>query len=228
VSRLLGALSWPEVQGWRDAVLAIPLGATEQHGPHLPLDTDTEIAIGLARAVSASGPTAVLVAPPLPFGSSGEHGGFPGTLSIGQAATELLVVELVRSAARSFDRIVLVCAHGGNLEPVARAADRLRSDGHRVLAWFPRWPTDSHAGHDETSLMLALRPDRVRLEHLQAGAGAPLSELWPHLRAHGVRAVSANGVLGDPRRASAAAGRALLQSAARDLRRRIEDWLDPS
>jgi mycofactocin precursor peptide peptidase len=170
----------------------------------------------------------VLVAPAVPFGSSGEHDGFAGTLSIGQAATELLVVELVRSAARSFGRTVLVCAHGGNAEPVTRAVDRLRGDGHRVLAHFPHWPTDSHAGHDETSLMLALAPERVRRALVAPGATASLPELWPRLRAEGVRAVSPTGVLGDPRRASAAAGRALLGGAARELRRLIEEWPAPS
>ena len=90
-------------------LLVVPLGATEQHGPHLPLGTDTVIASALAHGVDA------VVAPALPYGSSGEHAGFAGTLSLG-AATELALVELGRSA--SFARVLFVCAHGGNAEPL--------------------------------------------------------------------------------------------------------------
>ena len=97
------------------SVVAVPLGATEQHGPHLPLGTDTTIACALAAGL-AEARDDVVVAPPLPYGSSGEHAGFPGTLSIGRAALELVLVEL----ARSWDGPMLfVCAHGGNVEPLA-------------------------------------------------------------------------------------------------------------
>src|SRR4051794_4828940 len=126
-------------------MLVVPLGATEQHGPHLPLGTDTMVAVALARALARE--RDVLVAPALPYGSSGEHSGFPGTLSIGQAALELVVVELARSAGSP---VLFVCAHGGNAEPLARAVRQV--DGTR--AWFPRWAGDAHAGRVETSLVL--------------------------------------------------------------------------
>ena len=95
----LSDLSWPQVRerAAAGAVLVIPLGATEQHGPHLPLSTDTDIAVALCRGLAAARPS-VLVAPPLPYGASGEHAGFAGTLSIGQDAAETVVVELGRSA----------------------------------------------------------------------------------------------------------------------------------
>src|SRR5690606_24834147 len=130
-------MRWPEAQAPGPATLLVPLGATEQHGPHLPLGTDTEIALALARAAAAQVDGAI-VAPPLPYGSSGEHQGFAGTISIGREATELLLVELCRSAAESFRRIVLVSAHGGNAEPLRRAVARLRAEGHDVRAWEPR------------------------------------------------------------------------------------------
>src|SRR6478752_10318203 len=79
------------------AVAIVPLGATEQHGPHLPLGTDTTIACALAFGLAAARDD-VVVAPALPYGSSGEHAGFPGALSLGQAALETTLVELVRSA----------------------------------------------------------------------------------------------------------------------------------
>src|SRR5215510_4694153 len=82
------------------AVLAIPIGATEQHGPHLPLSTDTDIAVVLCRRLASARPD-VLLAPVVPYGSSGEHDGFAGTLSIGQPAIQLLVLELARSTTNS-------------------------------------------------------------------------------------------------------------------------------
>jgi len=214
VTGRLGDRAWPAVDG--DALLAVPLGATEQHGPHLPLSTDTDIAVALCADL-AERRADVLVAPALAYGSSGEHAGFAGTVSIGQAATELVLVELCRSACETFGRVVLVCAHGGNAEPLARAVARLRGEGREVSAWGPSWRGDTHAGRVETSVMLALDADRVALDRAAPGATAPLPELIDALRAEGVRAVAPNGVLGDPAGASAAEGRELLAAAAADL-----------
>ncbi|NIY69450.1 mycofactocin biosynthesis peptidyl-dipeptidase MftE [Streptomyces malaysiensis] len=214
----LAALTWPEVarRTHGERVLAVPLGATEQHGPHLPLSTDTDIAVALAERLAQQIP-GVLVAPPMAFGSSGEHQAFAGTLSIGQQAVELLLVELVRSACATFSRVVLVSAHGGNAQPLARAVRRMRHEGRDVLAWSPRWDGDAHAGRTETSVMLALAPDRVRLEHAEAGNTTPIKALLPQLRADGLQAVTANGVLGDPAGAGAEEGRALLRRATAEL-----------
>ncbi|MDQ0380073.1 mycofactocin biosynthesis peptidyl-dipeptidase MftE [Amycolatopsis thermophila] len=203
----LADLAWPELGERR--LLAVPLGAVEQHGPHLPYTVDTEIAVELCRRLGQARPE-VVVAPALPYGSSGEHAGFPGTLSIGQEATELVVTELVRSAD-AFAGVLLVSAHGGNAFPLHRAVKRLRYEGRNVRAWSPDGPADdSHAGRLETSVMLALRPESVRTQRFEAGNTAPLPELIGRLRSEGVRGVSPNGVLGDPRGASAEAGRAAL------------------
>src|SRR5438046_2074948 len=106
MSRTLAALTWEEAEASNCATLLVPLGSTEQHGPHLPLSTDTDIATALANLLAAAR-TNVVVAPALAYGSSGEHAGFPGTLSIGQAALEVVVIELVRSAD-VFAGVVLV------------------------------------------------------------------------------------------------------------------------
>lgn len=209
----LGDFAWTVVVG---DVLLVPVGSVEQHGPHLPLSTDADIALALAERAQAALPYAA-VAPLVAYGASGEHEGFPGTVSIGRAALELLLVELCRSASAWFPRIALVSTHGGNAEPVARATERLRTEDRDVIAWSPRWAGDAHAGRTETSIMLALNPVRVDMTRSEPGNREPLHVLLPALIAHGVRAVSPNGVLGDPAGATATEGRHLLDAAARDL-----------
>src|SRR5581483_12509584 len=106
-------MAWPAAGGLTGSLLLVPLGSTEQHGPHLPLGTDTLVARAVCTRLARARDD-VVVAPALPYGSSGEHAGFPGTLSIGQNALELLVVELIRDATRDHDRVLLLNAHGGN------------------------------------------------------------------------------------------------------------------
>jgi mycofactocin system creatininase family protein len=217
---LLGDLTWPTVRG---DVLAVPLGSTEQHGPHLPLATDTHIAVALAHGLAARRDD-VVVAPAVPYGASGEHAGFPGTVSIGHEALELLLVELVRSAAESFPHVLLVNGHGGNVPTLAKAVARLRAESRDVLAWSPPWRGDAHAGRTETSVQLALDASRVG-EARDAGATAGLVELMPALRRGGLRAVTDNGVLGDPAGATAEEGQALLVEALDDLQATVVAWL---
>jgi creatinine amidohydrolase len=217
-------LAWPDAERLADdSVLAIPLGATEQHGPHLPLTTDTDIAVAIVDAAAAAHPQ-VVAAPPVAYGASGEHQAFAGTLSIGQEATERLLVELCRSASATFARIMIVSCHGGNAGPLARAVAQLRREGRDVRAWAPRFGGDAHAGRTETSLMLAIAPERVRVAEAATGATAPITELLPRLQRDGVRVVSANGVLGDPRGATVCEGRELLALAAAQLRGVLATW----
>jgi creatinine amidohydrolase len=220
----LADCTWPDAAVHAaDAILAIPVGATEQHGPHLPLSTDTDIAVALAVALSEQRSDTV-VAPAVAYGSSGEHSAFAGTLSVGQKATEMLLVELGRSASETFSRTLFICAHGGNRQPIRRAAGRLRREARNVRAFSPSWSGDAHAGRVETSLMLALDPERVRGDRAAAGATAPLTDLLPSLKASGVKAVSQNGVLGDPAGASAEEGRRLICEALGQLIALVEDW----
>ncbi|MFI9503053.1 mycofactocin biosynthesis peptidyl-dipeptidase MftE [Nocardia sp. NPDC052566] len=224
-SSAVADLTWPEVgeRAAAGAILAVPLGATEQHGPHLPLSTDTDIALALCDRL-ATLRADVLVAPAIPYGSSGEHAGFPGTLSIGQAALELLIVELCRSATDTFDRILLVSGHGGNLAPLRGAVALLRGESRDVRLYLPRYQGDPHAGRAETALQLALAPPRVRAERAEKGDTRPLPEILPLLRAGGVRAVSPNGVLGDPAGATAEEGARLLAHLITDLLDETRRW----
>jgi mycofactocin precursor peptide peptidase len=173
----------------------------------------------------------VVVAPPVSYGSSGEHAGFAGTLSIGQAAVELVLTELGRSAGETFRHLVFVCAHGGNAAPAQQAVARLLAESRNVLLWMPAPqagpdlpPPDAHAGRTETALQLALTPYRVRSGLAEAGNTEPLPGLMPALRAGGVRAVSPNGVLGDPAGASRAEGARLLDRLGADLAAAVEAW----
>ena len=138
----LGDVTWTDL--WTMAprpIIAVPIGSCEQHGPHLPLDTDTRIAMALAEGLASSfEPGDVLIGPAVTASSSGEHAGFPGTLSIGADVVEHLIVELVRSADWS-GGVVLVNGHGGNALPVQRAASKLldrRPSRACVVATHPR------------------------------------------------------------------------------------------
>jgi mycofactocin precursor peptide peptidase len=223
----LGEQVWPEVVAGRSGIVFLPIGACEQHGPHLPLDTDTRVAVAVATHAAAliAPPVDVAVATPLTISASGEHAGFPGTLSIGTEVLVSVLVEVVRSASWA-RRVVFVNGHGGNVAALRRATEQLRREGHDVVQWSPSAAAagapevDAHAGRFETSVMLALAPELVRLGHVAVGDVRPLSVLLPLMRRNGVRAVSANGVLGDPTGANAAEGERYLAALAADLARR--------
>jgi mycofactocin system creatininase family protein len=203
---------WPTVAA-APPLLLVPVGSLEQHGPHLPLGTDTMIACAVTRAVAErlhAASLRVAVAPAVGLGASGEHEDFAGTLSIGHDALRLLLVELGRSACRWAEGVIFVNGHGGNVSTLVEAVRLLRSEGRSVAWTGTALPdADAHAGRTETSLVAHLAPWSLRADLAVAGATEPVHTLMPRLRAHGVRAVSPNGVLGDPTGASAAEGAAL-------------------
>ena len=215
----LANAKWPDIEAGPRRLLVVPLGSLEQHGPHLPLDTDTRVAVAVASRACASYPGEGLgLAPPIAIGASGEHADFPGTLSIGTVALSALLVELGRHASLHWPTMLLVNGHGGNVPAINDAVAQLRAEGRQCRVWHASLPAaqktglpaDAHAGRFETSVMLALAPDDVRLGAAAPGDTRPLAQLMPDLAARGVRAVSANGILGDPAGASAAEGEQLL------------------
>lgn len=218
----LSRLSWPELPD-RPMVL-VPVGSFEQHGPHLPLGTDTTIAVAVAEGAAARLGDAVLVAPPIGYAASGEHQSFPGTISIGDEVLRSVLVELVRSLATWCGRAVFVNAHGGNLRSLSGAVGQLRREHHQV-AWVAceTGNGDAHAGRTETSLMLHLAPDLVNTAKAVVGNTAPLADLMPAMVASGVAAVSPSGVLGDPTAATAADGARILRQMVENVCALITD-----
>ncbi len=216
----LARLTWPVVHD-RAPLVLVPIGSVEQHGPHLPLATDTVIAAEVTSLASRQllrRGVDVVVAPALGYGASGEHEGFAGTISIGHEALHLLLVEYGRSACRWALGVVFVNGHGGNTETGLRAVETLRSEGRTAL-----WATcavpggDAHAGATETSVMRHLLPAAVHLRQAVAGPTTPIGDLMPVLRAVGVRAVSPNGVLGDATASSLDRGRKAVELMVRTL-----------
>lgn len=218
-STSLAVATWPDVAA-RPASIAVPVGSLEQHGPHLPLDTDTRIATAVAAALPGFD-----LAPAIAYGASGEHEGFAGTVSLGSEALRNLVVEYGRSACRWTPRLLFVNGHGGNAPALADAVALLRYEG-RDVAWLPcAVPSaDAHAGHTETALLLHLSPDVVRTDRIEAGDLRPIAELMPDLRAGGVAAVSANGVLGDPTAADAEEGARLFDRMCELATAAVSRW----
>jgi creatinine amidohydrolase len=214
----LGSTTWTDVGA---PIVVVPVGSCEQHGPHLPLHTDTTIATELARALAGHRADCI-VGPPITVSASGEHAGFPGTLSIGTTVMTDVVVELARSADWS-GGVVFVNGHGGNHVAMQRASEVFERESRRVLIWWPNLPrADPHAGRTETSLMLALAPDEVLPERSEPGPVPTMSELVRH----GVRALSPNGVLGDPTGAGASEGAELFEELVGQLCAAVAVWAD--
>jgi len=206
---LFNQLTRVEAGEWaRDAVLVLPLGATEQHGPHLPVGTDTFAVEHIARraSVEASPRIPVVVAPTLAYGSSAHHLPFGGTMSVGTETYYRILCDLVDSViSGGWSRIALVNGHGGNHEIIELVVRDLALKHPVSLIgfsyWRPSWDAlvaegahgvsrvPGHAGAFETSLVLALRPELVRepLPHRDGGHSVdPVSLAQPYrLESHG-------------------------------------------
>ena len=224
----------------RGAVAVLPVAAVEQHGPHLPLGTDTLIAQGYLDRAAALIPDGldVLLLPVQAVGKSDEHAGFPGTLTLTAETALRAWTEIGASVARAgCTRLVIVSAHGGNSAVIDLVAGALRGLG--LVAVTTSWsrlgvpdglfPEDEirhgiHAGGIETALMLALRPDLVRLdraadfaprtvamvrEFAWLRAGRPAAFAWRAEDLH------PSGAIGDATLGTAEAGHRLLDHGAR-------------
>ena len=230
--RRLARLTWPRVDGARLAI--VPLGATEQHGPHLPFATDTLVADALAVRLAAR-PTArdagAVVLPALPLGISPEHMAFPGTLAVAPATLDAVLRDVLRSLrAHGVARAFVFSAHGGNVAALRDALPGLRAaapdlrvdamtdlDGltarlHAEAATFGVSPESAghHAGELETSIMLHLHPELVVGDAMAPGCVTSVQDaqalFYPDVRRN-----APDGVVGDPRGATALRGARYLE-----------------
>ncbi len=183
---LLADLMWQEATALGEAVLVVPLGSTGQHGPHLPLSTDTDVASVLAlRGPALRTDVVVVVAPALPYGASGEHACFPGTCPSGRP--RLLLVELVRSTDH-IGRVLLLSGNGGNADAARAATQQPRREGPDA-AWCACGVPggDTQDGRGETALLLVLRPDAVQLPGPARAPPHHCASCCPHRGAAGRR-----------------------------------------
>ncbi len=232
----LDTLTWPEVREeqrrGRDTVV-VAFGATEQHGPHMPLATDALIGDRLAWLVAEG--LGAFVAPTVRIGCSEHHLAFPGTLSISEETFHGVVAGIVRSLARGgFARAVLLPTHGGNFAPLARAIELLGPvEGIEVSALtdlgalgalaelgerehgVPLGDGGLHAGEWETSMLLAMDPRLVRSERREAGFTGDPEKAIEGIFTGGVHSLAENGVIGDPTSASAQHGARYWEEALR-------------
>ena len=202
-------------------IVLLALGSWEQHGAHLPFDTDTVIIESVVdAAIRSVDPenTQFSVVPTIGVTASDEHNGFAGTLSIGTNALSDAVVSIARSASWARG-ICIVNGHGGNADALKLIHSALDYENIRHSIWsLPYYEgADMHAGHTETSLMLHLAPGTVRMDLAEVGAVGDSEILIERMRTGGIKEVSSNGVVGDPTNATAAHGETMLSFYADHL-----------
>ena len=228
----LADATWTDVRDADIDIAFVPVGSTEQHGPHAPLGTDTLDAVAVAEAGAAayeSDPDAgeVAVAPPISIGVAEEHRAFDGTMWVSPDTFRAYVGEAAESlASHGIDRVVFVNGHGGNVEALAEVARRFsRDDTHDGYAvsftWFEAVGEHAsdmgHAGPLETALLRATHPELVREERVAAaseGAAGRWGEWIAGVNlAHDSDEFTTNGVVGDPAAGDAERGEELLDRA---------------
>jgi creatinine amidohydrolase len=238
--RLIGELAFPEVPEKLKAtsILCLPLGAVEQHGPHLPLDTDIVVADGITRALIArlGEEFDLWQLPTLPIGLSREHDWAPGTLSLSIATFAALIKEAAREIVRALParNLAFINGHGGNRGILDNLLRELASELplntcviHPLALCGSPAASDVHGGANETSLMLALAPDRVRSDLITSavppahpdtvaalvfdpGVSFPWRTDDPRL--------ARTGIVGDPRAASVEHGKAMIETIVQRVR----------
>ena len=227
----LDRMTWPEIasqiRSGRETVI-MPFGSTEQHGRQLPLCTDSvigdEVGSRLADRLDA------FLAPTLRFGCSDHHLAFAGTISLAEETFQKVVVDVIKSLCRhGFKRIILLPTHGGNFAPLKKSLrlcgtmenveiiaftdlEGLLNVAFKSSGKFGVDPfmSGAHAGEWETSLMLYLRSDQVKMKQATEGFLGSISEIRAKI-ASGLENLDDNGVLGDPRVGKAEAGKAYIE-----------------
>jgi creatinine amidohydrolase/Fe(II)-dependent formamide hydrolase-like protein len=232
-------LSWPEAKKILRGVdiALLPVGAIEQHGPHLPVDTDAFDADYLAHEVAkACQEPRPLVLPLIPYGVSYHHDSFPGTLSVSNESLARFVYDVGVSAARNgIAKLIIINGHGGNSATLHHAAQMINRDT-RIFTCVDSGETsdtdiyaitetknDVHAGEIETSTSLAVRPELVDMKKAKALVPKFSSKYLDFTSKYSVgwyartEQISKSGVFGDPTLATAEKGRAIWEIEIRHL-----------
>jgi creatinine amidohydrolase len=223
--KLLEEMTWPQIEaglGETETVI-LPVGATEEHGPHLPVFTDTIQAIEVAREAALR--KNVFLAPPLHYGVCRSTRGFPGTITVRHDALRAFMKEMLISFCDSgFAKVLVLTGHAGGqhmaaLEEACQRAVEEREFRVSLVSLFDlidpkavETPGDGHSGEIETSMMMVIRRDLVK--------GKPalhFPERPRFLIQKDVRYLMGNGVMGDPSRASEEKGRAFFEMAVQGV-----------
>jgi creatinine amidohydrolase len=235
--------AWPDLGSYfaEESLALVPLGSTEQHGPHLPEGTDHIIAEAFAREVADRG--GYLCTPTVTVGVSPHHRQYHGTMWADAPAFRQYVDSLTRNLTEhGVDRVVYVNAHGGNVEHLREVGRGLRDDG---VAYAVEWMWDEsipdlvdelfahngpHGGPKETAMIWHLRPELVQEDRLEDARDGGLVDTEDVGRRHGARTFydsidnTENGVTGDQTDASPEAGERLFEAASDQLLA-LCDWL---
>ena len=230
--------SWKDVEAALNGrlIAVLPVGAQEQHGAHLPLETDTVLATGVARRIADE--IGGWLLPAIAFGEAWSAEAWPGTLSVSAETLRATIVDLARGLKRiGVAGLVTVNGHFGNRAPIASAIDALAPGGLPVLqldypgleeaaAQFcvstPAGPGFYHADEVETAMMLALAPDMVCMD--LAAAEYPVFPVDFGTRPIQLRTFNSSGVFGDPRPATAATGEKIIGHIVSRSLAAIRDW----
>ena len=224
-------VSWPEIGAARGLIALLPVGALEQHGPHLPLDTDTVLATGVGRRIADR--IGGWLLPAIGYGEAWSAENWPGTISLGADTLQRTIEDIARGLARiGVAGLVTVNGHFGNRAPIAAATyplpvlhldyPGLEEAAAEFCVSKPAGPGFYHADEVETSMMLALAPEAVRME--RAVAEYPTFPADFGTRPMQLREFNSSGVFGDPRPATATTGEKILGRVVRDSSALIGDW----
>ncbi|UWG47113.1 Creatinine amidohydrolase/Fe(II)-dependent formamide hydrolase involved in riboflavin and F420 biosynthesis [Halanaeroarchaeum sp. HSR-CO] len=221
----LADVPWTDADAADVDVVLLPVGSTEQHGPHAPLGTDHRSAEAVAEVAADATELEAVVAPTIPVGISEEHRQFTGTTWVSPDTFRAYVRETIESLfGHGWNRVVIVNGHGGNSAAIEEVAARLTRNNDALVApftWFDAVDVDvpmGHAGPLETSFLLAAFPDLVHEDRFESAAGGA-ADRWgdwvggTNLAPDSVQ-FAENGVVGDPRAASTAIGETLEQQAS--------------
>ena len=223
--------AWPDIDRATGLIAVLPVGALEQHGPHLPLDTDTVLATGIARRIAEA--IGGWLLPAIGYGEAWTAEAWPGTISLRADTLRLTLEDIARGVHRiGAIGLIIVNGHFGNRAPIAAAAfgmpalhldyPGIEDAAARYCSSRPAAPGFYHADEVETSMMLALAPDAVRMVY--AVAEYPIFPSNFGAEPMQLRSFNSTGVFGDPRGATAATGDKIIDAIVAESVRQITEW----